>query len=148
MRVGTARPALGGRGAGAGQRAAGRDRGACHIARPPWRGLDRPPWHRTRRVPRADERPELSKGTYECYATAEYMVRAPQPVIHAFVVDVGHAAVATGATRAACECIEQVLDSLQGEGGPGGRRGGGVVVQPGSLQPVGVEGLGDAGFEM
>jgi hypothetical protein len=37
------------------------------------------------------------------------------PVIHVFLIDVGHAAVASGATAATCQCIEQVLDSLQGE---------------------------------
>ncbi len=36
------------------------------------------------------------------------------PVTHVFLVDVGHAAVASGATAAACMCIEQVLDAVQG----------------------------------
>lgn len=60
------------------------------------------------------ERAELSCGTYEIVATKEYMVRAPQPVIHVFCIDVSQPAVATGATAATCSCIEQILDSLQG----------------------------------
>lgn len=63
----------------------------------------------------AYERAELSCGTYEIVATKEYMVRAPQPVIHVFCIDVSQPAVASGATAATCQCIEQVLDSLQGE---------------------------------
>lgn len=62
------------------------------------------------------ERAELSCGTYEIVATREYMVRAPQPVIHVFCIDVSQPAMASGATAATCQCIEQVLDSLQGEG--------------------------------
>jgi hypothetical protein len=60
------------------------------------------------------ERAELSCGTYEVVATPEYSVRPPMPVTHVFLVDVGHAAVASGATAAACMCIEQVLDAVQG----------------------------------
>lgn len=63
----------------------------------------------------AYERPELSCGTYEIAATKEYMVRAPQPVIHVFCIDVSQPAVASGATAATCLCIREVLDSLQGE---------------------------------
>lgn len=47
-------------------------------------------------------------------ATKDYMVRPPQPVIHLFLIEVSHAAVVTGATAAACQCIEQVLESIQG----------------------------------
>jgi protein transport protein SEC24 len=61
------------------------------------------------------ERAELSCGTYEVVATQEYFARPAMPVIHVFLIDVGHAAVASGATAATCQCIEQVLDSLQGE---------------------------------
>jgi hypothetical protein len=50
-------------------------------------------------------------------ATNEYMVRAPQPVIHVFCIDVSQPAIASGATAATCQCIEQVLDSLQGAQG-------------------------------
>jgi hypothetical protein len=66
------------------------------------------------------ERAELSRGTYEIVATKEYMVRAPQPVIHVFCIDVSQPAIASGATAATCQCIEQVLDSLQGEWWPAG----------------------------
>ena len=61
------------------------------------------------------ERAELSCGTYEVVASKEYFARPAMPVIHVFLIDVGHAAVASGATAATCQCIEQVLDSLQGE---------------------------------
>jgi hypothetical protein len=37
-----------------------------------------------------------------------------------FAIDVSGPAVASGATAATCQCIEQVLDSLQGAGGGGG----------------------------
>lgn len=60
------------------------------------------------------ERAELSCGTYEVVASKEYFARPAMPVIHVFLIDVGHAAVASGATAATCQCIEQVLDSLQG----------------------------------
>eukprot|EP00879_Flechtneria_rotunda_P003737 GHRR01003975.1.p1 GENE.GHRR01003975.1~~GHRR01003975.1.p1 ORF type:complete len:914 (+),score=321.96 GHRR01003975.1:246-2744(+) len=60
------------------------------------------------------ERAELSCGTYEVVATKEYFARPAMPVIHVFLMDVGHAAVASGATAATCQCIEQVLDALQG----------------------------------
>jgi hypothetical protein len=62
----------------------------------------------------ADERPELSKGTYEIAATPEYAIRPPMAVTHVFLIDVSHTAVATGANKAACQCVEQALDSLQG----------------------------------
>ncbi|KAI8470003.1 MAG: Sec23/Sec24 trunk domain-containing protein [Monoraphidium minutum] len=62
----------------------------------------------------ADERPELSRGTYEVVATRDYMVRPPMPVTHVFLVDVSGPALGSGATAAACQCIEQVLDSIQG----------------------------------
>jgi hypothetical protein len=38
-----------------------------------------------------------------------------QPVIHVFAIDVSGPALASGATAATCQCIEQVLDCLQGE---------------------------------
>lgn len=74
------------------------------------------------------ERAELSRGTYEIVATKEYMVRAPQPVIHVFCIDVSQPAIASGATAATCQCIEQVLDSLQGECGPRACGGWGALV--------------------
>jgi protein transport protein SEC24 len=62
----------------------------------------------------ADERAELSRGTYEIVASAEYSVRPPMHPTHAFVVDASAAAVATGATAAACRCVELALDAIQG----------------------------------
>lgn len=62
----------------------------------------------------ADERPELCRGTYEVAATRDYMVRPPQAVSHVFVIDASGPAIASGATAAACQCVEQVLDAVQG----------------------------------
>lgn len=62
----------------------------------------------------ANERPELSRGTVEFAAPAEYMVRPPMPVVHFFLIDVTQQAITTGATAATCKCIEEVLDSIQG----------------------------------
>lgn len=75
------------------------------------------------------ERAELSRGTYEIVATKEYMVRAAQPVIHVFCIDVSAPAIASGATAATCQCIEQVLDSIQGEWAAGGMN---ISTVPGS----------------
>lgn len=61
------------------------------------------------------DRAELCMGSYEVVATKEYFARPAMPVIHVFLIDVGHVAVQSGATAATCQCIEQVLDSLQGE---------------------------------
>jgi protein transport protein SEC24 len=62
----------------------------------------------------ADERAELSRGTYEIVASAEYSVRPPMHPTHAFVIDASSTAVATGATAAACQCVEQALEAVQG----------------------------------
>ena len=56
----------------------------------------------------------MNSGTYEVVATRDYMVRPPMPVTHVFAVDVSGPALASGATAAACQCIEQVGG---GEGG-------------------------------
>jgi protein transport protein SEC24 len=42
---------------------------------------------------------------------------------HAFVIDASASAVATGATAAACQCVEQALESLRGADCGGGREG-------------------------
>lgn len=62
----------------------------------------------------ADERPELSKGTVEFVAPAEYMVRPPMPPVYFFLIEVTQTAVSSGATAACCSGVQQVLDSLQG----------------------------------
>jgi len=53
-------------------------------------------------------RPTTPRGTYEIVATRDYMVRPPMPVIHVFLIDVSNAALGSGATAAACQCVEQV----------------------------------------
>lgn len=62
------------------------------------------------------ERPELTRGTVEFVAPQEYMVRAPQPPVYIFVIDVSYNAVASGMLQKACETILQTLDSLPGAG--------------------------------
>lgn len=63
-----------------------------------------------------DERPELAQGTVEYIAPAEYMIRPPMPPVFCFVIDVSHAAVASGAVAATCRGIKSCLDQLPGEG--------------------------------
>ena len=41
-------------------------------------------------------RPELNSPVVEFLAPTEYMVRPPQPTVYAFLIDVSHAAVASG----------------------------------------------------
>ncbi|KAK9811733.1 hypothetical protein WJX72_009241 [[Myrmecia] bisecta] len=65
----------------------------------------------------SEERPELSRGTVEYIAPAEYMVRPPMPPTFFFVIDVSYAAVSAGVLPTVVESIKQSLDSL-----PGGER--------------------------
>jgi len=60
-------------------------------------------------------RPELSGGTVEYVAPAEYMVRPPQPPTFMFVIDVSHAAATSGMIATVCATIRDTLDSLPGE---------------------------------
>ncbi|KAG1666370.1 hypothetical protein FOA52_007908 [Chlamydomonas sp. UWO 241] len=61
------------------------------------------------------EHPELSVGTVEYIAPAEYMVRPPMPPVYFFMIDVTHAAVASGAVAAAAAAIKASLDGLPGD---------------------------------
>jgi hypothetical protein len=70
------------------------------------------------------------RGTYEIVATHDYMVRPPMPVTHVFLIDVSMAALGSGATAAACQCIEQV------------RRRAGAVLWGHAGAPEGVAGRG------
>eukprot|EP00898_Chlorokybus_atmophyticus_P000326 jgi/Chlat1/1294/Chrsp118S01733 len=62
----------------------------------------------------AEERPELMRGSVEFVASKEFMVpgRPPMTVTYFFLIDVSAAAVASGATAAACSAISQALDDL------------------------------------
>lgn len=43
-----------------------------------------------------NDRPELQRGCVEFIAPSEYMVRAPQPPVYFFMIDVCYAAVSSG----------------------------------------------------
>ncbi|KAH8829080.1 CPII coat sec24 protein [Flagelloscypha sp. PMI_526] len=59
-------------------------------------------------------RAELNHGVVEYVAPTEYMVRAPQPAVYIFLLDVSHAAVQSGmlatATRTLLENLERIPD--------------------------------------
>lgn len=61
------------------------------------------------------QRPELSGGSVEYVAPAEYMVRAPMPPTYVFVIDVSTAAAACGMLTTVCETIAACLDRLPGD---------------------------------
>jgi len=61
------------------------------------------------------ERPELSQGSVEYVAPAEYMVRAPMPPAYLFVLDVSPTAVTSGLLAVAADTIRRNLDQLPGE---------------------------------
>ncbi|GLC34598.1 hypothetical protein PLESTB_001244000 [Pleodorina starrii] len=63
----------------------------------------------------ADERPELSRGTVEYVAPADYMVRAPMPPVYFFLIDVSYSAVASGMVAVVAAAIKASLDSLPGD---------------------------------
>jgi len=60
----------------------------------------------------ARDRPELCTGSVEFIAPAEYMVRAPQPPVYVFVLDVSYTAVAMGVLAAACATVRAALPAL------------------------------------
>ena len=59
--------------------------------------------------------PELSQGSVEWVAPAEYMVRAPMPPSFFFVIDVSATAVGCGMVGAAVGAIKACLDRLPGD---------------------------------
>ncbi|CAD7935197.1 unnamed protein product [Amoebophrya sp. A120] len=83
---------------------------------------------------RADlaERPELSNGAVEFIATGDYMVRAPQPPVYLFLIEVTQQAIASGFTQEACQGIKNTL--MQGEVPGGDRTLCGIVTFDASLQ--------------
>ncbi|KAF8817997.1 putative transport protein Sec24 [Cardiosporidium cionae] len=63
------------------------------------------------------ERPELSCGSVEIIASADYMARPPQPPAFMFLIEVSADAVYCGLVEAACSAIKRVLSSGELPGG-------------------------------
>ncbi|XP_028779448.1 protein transport protein Sec24-like At3g07100 [Neltuma alba] len=61
-----------------------------------------------------DQRPELTKGTVEFVAPAEYMVRPPMPPVYFFLIDVSISAVRSGMIEVVAQTIKSCLDELPG----------------------------------
>ncbi|KAL2345585.1 hypothetical protein Fmac_006870 [Flemingia macrophylla] len=61
-----------------------------------------------------NQRPELTKGTVEFVAPAEYMVRAPMPPVYFFLIDVSISAVRSGMIEVVANTIKSCLDELPG----------------------------------
>ncbi|XP_027175353.1 protein transport protein Sec24-like At3g07100 [Coffea eugenioides] len=61
-----------------------------------------------------DQRPELTKGSVEFIAPAEYMVRPPMPPLYFFLIDVSVCAVRSGMLEVVAQTIKSSLDTLPG----------------------------------
>ncbi|KAL6564406.1 Protein transport protein Sec24A [Orobanche minor] len=61
-----------------------------------------------------DQRPELTKGSVEYIASAEYMVRPPMPPLYFFLIDVSISAVQSGMLEVMAQTIKSCLDNLPG----------------------------------
>ncbi|XP_070051424.1 protein transport protein SEC24 A-like [Nicotiana tomentosiformis] len=61
-----------------------------------------------------DQRPELTKGSVDFIAPAEYMVRPPMPPLYFFLIDVSVTAVRSGMLEVLAQTIKNCLDSLPG----------------------------------
>ncbi|XP_071689468.1 protein transport protein SEC24 A-like [Rutidosis leptorrhynchoides] len=61
-----------------------------------------------------DQHPELTKGSVEFVAPAEYMVRPPMPPLYFFLIDVSISAVKSGMLEVMAETIKSCLDRLPG----------------------------------
>ncbi|KAF7818002.1 protein transport protein Sec24-like [Senna tora] len=61
-----------------------------------------------------DQRPELTQGTVEFVAPAEYMVRPPMPPVYFFLIDVSISAVRSGMIEVVAQTIKSSLDELPG----------------------------------
>ncbi|GAM29116.1 hypothetical protein SAMD00019534_122920, partial [Acytostelium subglobosum LB1] len=57
-------------------------------------------------------RPELQRGCAEFLATSEYTIRAPQPPVYFFVIDVCYESIVSGMLNTAIEAIKASLDNL------------------------------------
>lgn len=58
------------------------------------------------------ERPDLNYSVVEFVAPQEYMVRAPQPLVYLFLIDVSYASVTSGLLATAARCIKESLDRI------------------------------------
>ncbi|KAJ9626463.1 COPII subunit [Taxawa tesnikishii (nom. ined.)] len=58
------------------------------------------------------QRPELNYSVMEFVAPQEYMVRAPQPLVYLFLIDVSYASVSSGLLATAARCIYESLDRI------------------------------------
>ncbi|CAL0300149.1 unnamed protein product [Lupinus luteus] len=61
-----------------------------------------------------NQRPELTKGTVEFVASAEYMARPPMPPVYFFLIDVSISAVRSGMIEVVAQTIRSCLDELPG----------------------------------
>ncbi|KAL7598534.1 hypothetical protein Lser_V15G27187 [Lactuca serriola] len=61
-----------------------------------------------------DQHPELTKGSVEFVAPAEYMVRPPMPPLYFFLIDVSISAVKSGMLEVMAQTIKSCLDKLPG----------------------------------
>ncbi|CAA0832143.1 Protein transport protein Sec24-like [Striga hermonthica] len=61
-----------------------------------------------------DQRPELTKGSVEYIAPAEYMVRPPMPPLYFFLIDVSISAIQNGMLEVMAQTIKSCLDTLPG----------------------------------
>ncbi|KAF2227799.1 hypothetical protein BDZ85DRAFT_228490 [Elsinoe ampelina] len=58
------------------------------------------------------QRPELNYSVMEFVAPQEYMVRAPQPLVYLFLLDVSYGSVTSGLLATAARCIFESLDRI------------------------------------
>lgn len=56
-----------------------------------------------------NQRPELTKGTVEFVAPAEYMVRPPMPPVYFFLIDVSISAVRSGMIEVSASLLAQCM---------------------------------------
>lgn len=63
----------------------------------------------------AAQRPELCSGAVEFVASADYMVRPPQPPVFVFLIDVSYHAVSTGMVATVARTVRAALDALPGD---------------------------------
>ncbi|GER50437.1 transport protein Sec24 [Striga asiatica] len=61
-----------------------------------------------------DQRPELTKGSVEFIAPAEYMVRPPMPPLYFFLIDVSISSIQNGMLEVMAQTIKSCLDTLPG----------------------------------
>lgn len=61
------------------------------------------------------ERPELKYASVEYLAPQEYMVRAPQPCIYMFLIDVSHMAVSNGMVKTVASSIKKAISDITGD---------------------------------